>query len=283
MGDGSAASTYRQRAEELGAALAKSTWDGEWYRRAYYDDGTPLGSAQNRECQIDSIAQSWSVLSGAAEKDRAKEAMDAVYERLVRTEERLLLLLTPPFENTPHDPGYIQGYPPGIRENGGQYTHAALWAVWAFAKLGQGTRAQALFDLLNPICHSDTSEKANRYRVEPYVVAGDVYSVSPHTGRGGWTWYTGSAGWMYRLGIEGILGVQRVGEALEIDPRISSDWKSFEVTYQFGDARYRIRIENPDAVEQGVQRVVLDGDELPDRTVALRSDGQDHDVRVVMG
>jgi cyclic beta-1,2-glucan synthetase len=283
MGDGSAASRYRQRAEELRAALAESAWDGEWYRRAYYDSGTPLGSAQNRECQIDSIAQSWSVLSGAANEDRAREAMDAVYERLVRAEERLLLLLTPPFDRTSHDPGYIKGYPPGIRENGGQYTHAALWAVWAFAKLGQGTRAQALFDLLNPIYHSDTSEKAQRYRVEPYVVAADVYSVSPHTGRGGWTWYTGSGGWMYRLGIEGILGVQRAGDALEIDPRVRSDWRSFQVVYRFGDARYRIRVENPDAVEQGVQRVVLDGNDLPDRTVPLDDDGQDHDVRVVMG
>ena len=287
MDDGEAASRYRQRADELRAALAESAWDGAWYRRAYYDDGAPLGSAQNRECQIDSIAQSWSVLSEAGREDRAREAMEALYERLVRPEERLLLLFAPPFDKTPRDPGYIKGYPPGIRENGGQYTHAALWAVWAFAELGQGTRAQGLFDLLNPIYHGDTPAQVQRYRVEPYVVAADVYGVPPHVGRGGWTWYTGSSAWMYRLGIEGILGVQRAGATLRIAPRISSHWQRFQVDYRFGDACYRIRVENPDAVEQGVQRVVLDGNDLPDphdvRVVPLRDDGQEHDVRIVMG
>jgi cyclic beta-1,2-glucan synthetase len=283
MGDTETAREYRQHAEELCKALEQNAWDGEWYRRAYYDDGTPLGSAESRECQIDSIAQSWAVLSGAARKDRAQGAMDAVYGRLVRADERLLLLFAPPFDKTPNDPGYIKGYPPGIRENGGQYTHAALWTVWAFAQMGQGTRAQALFDLLNPITHSDTAEKAQTYGVEPYVVAADVYSVSPHIGRGGWTWYTGSSGWMYRLGIEAILGVHRIGEALKIDPRISSDWEYFELRYRFGEACYVVRVENPGAVEQGVARVLLDGTELSEYIVPLEDDGQEHRVRVLMG
>jgi cyclic beta-1,2-glucan synthetase len=288
MSDGNTAREFRQHAKELQTALESSAWDGQWYRRAYYDDGTALGSAQNRECQIDSIAQSWAVLSGVGRRDRAQAAMDAVYERLVRPEDRLLLLFTPPFDETISDPGYIKGYPPGIRENGGQYTHAALWTAWAFAQMEQGTRAQALFDLLNPIYHSDTPEKAQTYGVEPYVAAADVYSVSPHVGRGGWTWYTGSGGWMYRLGIEAILGVQRAGEALKIDPRISSDWEQFELRYRFGEACYTIRVENPDAVEQGVQRVFLDDTELlrrsaPAYTVPLEDDGREHEVRVVMG
>jgi cyclic beta-1,2-glucan synthetase len=283
MDDTETAREYRQRAEELRKALEQSAWDGQWYRRAYYDDGTPLGSAENRECQIDSIAQSWAVLSGAGRKDRAQEAMDAVYERLVHPEDQLLLLFTPPFDKTPDHPGYIKGYPPGIRENGGQYTHAALWTVWAFAQMGQGTRAQALFDLLNPITHSDTPEKVQTYCVEPYVAAADVYSVSPHTGRGGWTWYTGSSGWMYRLGIEAILGVRRIGEALEVDPRVSSDWERFEVRYRFGKACYVIRVANPGAVEQGVARVLLDDTELSECIVPLEDDGQEHHVRVLMG
>jgi cyclic beta-1,2-glucan synthetase len=288
MDDGQTAREIRQRADELRKALEQNAWDGQWYRRAYYDDGTPLGSAENRECQIDSIAQSWAVLSGAGREDRAQAAMEALYERLVRPEDRLLLLFTPPFDETPNDPGYIKGYPPGIRENGGQYTHAALWATWAFAQMGQGTRAQALFDLLNPIYHSDTPEKAGTYRVEPYVAAADVYSVSPHVGRGGWTWYTGSSGWMYRLGLEAILGVKRRGKALKLDPRISSDWERFEVRYRFGETCYRFQVENPDRVEQGVQRVLLDGTELPqgsspEHSVPLEDDGREHEVRVVMG
>jgi cyclic beta-1,2-glucan synthetase len=282
-GDEETADGYRQRARGLQKALQENAWDGDWYRRAYYDDGTPLGSAQNRECQIDSIAQSWSVLSCAGDEERSREAMEALHERLVRPEERLLLLLTPPFDKTPHDPGYIKGYPPGIRENGGQYTHAALWAVWAFAELGQGARAQALFDLLNPIYHSDAPEKAERYRVEPYVVAADVYGISPHTGRGGWTWYTGSGAWMYRLGIEGILGLRRRGSALQFKPSIPGEWEMVQIAYRYGEACYQIRIENPDGVQGGVRSVALDGDDLPDQTLPLADDGQEHEVRVVMG
>ena len=251
MGDGGQAATCRQQAHDLRQALKTHGWDGKWYRRAYYDDGTPLGSAQNDECQIASIAQSWAVLSGAADPVRAAQAMDAVASQLVRPDAQLALLFTPPFDKTVHDPGYIKGYLPGIRENGGQYTHAASWAAWAFAELGQGDRAEALFRLLNPIYHSDTPEKVRRYRVEPYVMAADVYSVPPHIGRGGWTWYTGSAGWMYRVGLEAILGLHRVGEILQIAPCIPKDWPGYEMTYRDGETSYQIRVENPDEVNRG--------------------------------
>jgi cyclic beta-1,2-glucan synthetase len=214
---------------------------------------------------------------------RAVKAMDAVYERLVHFNERLLCLLAPPFDKTTRDPGYINGYPPGIRENGGQYTHAALWTVWAFSELGQGKRAQELFKLLNPIYHSDTPEKADQYRVEPYVVAADVYNTPSQTRQGGWTWYTGSGGWMYRLGVEGILGLRRQGKALQFKPSIPGEWQSFQITYRYGDSYYQVRVENPDGVETGVRKVILDGDDLVDLIVPLDDDGQEHEVRVVMG
>ncbi len=299
MGDEEQAAVYLQRARDLLQALEENAWDGNWYRRAYYDDGTPLGSAGNRECQIDSIAQSWAVLSGAADAStarlgspesepaevpaRAVQAMEAVADRLVRPDDQLILLFTPPFDKTPRDPGYIKGYLPGIRENGGQYTHAALWAVWAFTELGQGDRAEALFRLLNPICHSDTLEKVMRYRVEPYVVAADVCSVESHVGRGGWTWYTGSAGWMYRLGVEAILGLRRVGEVLQVNPCIPKHWPACELTYRHGEASYRIRVENPDGVNRGVRQVMLDGEVLPGWEIPLLDDGRPHEVRVLMG
>jgi cyclic beta-1,2-glucan synthetase len=285
------ADRYRRQAHDLRQALEEGAWDGDWYRRAYYDDGTPLGSLENDECQIASIAQSWAILSGAArhpndqdnDSDRAIQAMEAVYERLVRPADRLILLFAPPFDETPQDPGYIKGYPPGIRENGGQYTHAALWAVWAFAELGQGERAQALFRLLNPIYHADTPEKAARYRVEPYVVAADVYSERPHTGRGGWTWYTGSSGWMYRLGLEAILGLRRTGETLKIDPCIPTDWPGYELIYREGETSYRIQVQNPDGVNRGVRQMTLDGEDVPEQAIPLLGDEAQHDVRVVMG
>ncbi len=283
MGDDEPAAKYRQQARELRQNLEASAWDGSWYRRAYYDDGTPLGSAESDECQIDSLAQSWAVLSGAAEPERAARAMDAVADRLVRYRDQLVLLLAPPFDKTTHDPGYVKGYLPGIRENGGQYTHAALWAVWAFAELGQGDRAEALFRLLNPIYHTDTLEHVKRYRVEPYVVAADVYSVPPHTGRGGWTWYTGSASWMYRLGIEAILGLRRVGEALHINPCIPRAWPGYELTYRDGETSYHVRVENPEGVSRGVKQVTLDGEALPGMGVPLTGDGRQHQVLLVMG
>ena len=308
-GDEEQAVAYRQQANDLLQALSSHAWDGGWYRRAYYDDGTPLGSAVRRECQIDLIAQSWAVLSGAADGaietpagtfraatrsggpsqalaeiyGRAQQAMEAVADRLVRLDDQLLLLLAPPFDGKTSDPGYIKGYPPGIRENGGQYTHAAIWAVWAFAELGQGDRATALFQLLNPISHSDTPDKAMRYRVEPYVVAGDVYGVPPHVGRGGWTWYTGSASWMYRLGLEEILGLRQAGNALHISPCIPKSWSGYRLSYRDGTTSYEISVENPDGVNRGIRQVSIDGEILPGGKIPLARDGKHHKVDILMG
>jgi cyclic beta-1,2-glucan synthetase len=283
-GEADRAARWRERAASVEAALDREAWDGAWYRRAFYDDGTPLGSAENDECQIDSISQSWAVLSGAAREDRARQAMQSVVRRLVRPESGLLLLFSPPFDRTPLDPGYIKGYVPGIRENGGQYTHAAIWSVVAFAMLGEGDHATELFNLLNPILHTRGSEDLNRYKVEPYVIAADVYSEPPHEGRGGWTWYTGAAGWLYRAGLEWILGFQKRGSALRIDPCIPREWKGFEIDYRQSDTVYRITVENPGGVCRGVSQISLDGTLLQgEALVPLVEDGGEHQVRVVLG
>src|SRR5258705_7273064 len=219
-GDGETVAFCRTRSDAYAAAVERSAWDGAWYRRAYFDDGTPLGSASSEECQIDSVAQSWSVLSGAGDPARARQAMQSVQERLVREDDRLILLLTPPFDKTPMDPGYIKGYLPGVRENGAQYTHAAFWTVLAAVGLADGDRAFHYLDLLNPLTHARTPEEAKRYKVEPYVVAADVYTAPGHVGRGGWTWYTGSASWRYRAALEGILGFTKRGDRLTTTPSI---------------------------------------------------------------
>jgi len=283
MGDHKRADDYRAQTGDIHKALEKNGWDGEWYLRAYYDDGSPLGSSTNNECKIDSIAQSWAVISGSAAPDHAMQAMEAVYNNLVRPEDELILLFTPPFQRTARDPGYIKGYPRGIRENGGQYTHAALWAIWAFAELGQGDRAAELLRLINPIYHSDTPEKAERYRVEPYVVAADVYSVAPYIGRGGWTWYTGSASWMTRLAVEKILGLQREGKTLRIEPCIPKDWREYKIHYRFGSTMYHLRVENPQGVNTGVIKLTLDGKLLKDEKLLLEDDGREHNVIVTLG
>jgi len=277
------AAIYRQRAAGLSKAIEANAWDGTWYRRAYYGDGTPLGSAANQDCQIDSIAQSWAVLSEAGDPARTTQAMESVAHRLVRPVDQLVLLLTPPFDKTARDPGYIKGYPPGIRENGGQYTHAALWAAWAFAQLGQGDRAESLFHMLNPIYHGDTPEKIARYAVEPYVVAADVYSAPSHVGRGGWTWYTGSSGWMYRVGLEAVLGIRRMGKTLQINPCIPRHWQNYRVTYCVGGTTFQIRVDNPSGVNRGVKQVKLDNKLLPGNEIPLLSDGGQHEVNVRMG
>ena len=277
------ASAYEEQANHLKAALEAESWDGKWYRRAFYDDGSPLGSAKSLECQIDSIAQSWAALSKAADPLRSSEAMSAVAEHLVRPEDQLLLLFTPPFDKTANDPGYIKSYPPGIRENGGQYTHAAIWAVWAFAELGQGNTAGELFQLLNPILHGDTTEKLEKYRVEPYVVAADIYSVAPYTGRGGWTWYTGSASWMYRLGIERLLGLKRRGNRLEFAPCIPEDWPGYKVIYWEGETAYDIHVHNPQGVNGGVVQIKLDGHVVSEDHLVLQNDGSRHEVYIELG
>ncbi len=275
-------SRYLKHMENLKKALAEQAWDGDWYRRAYFDDGTPLGSVQNDECRIDSIVQSWSVISGAAEPYRAQRAMAAVEEYLIRRGDGLVILFTPPFDQGKLDPGYIKGYVPGVRENGGQYTHAALWTLIAFATLGDGERAGELFSLLNPVNHSSTRAGLHKYKVEPYVAVGDVYAVPPHTGRGGWTWYTGSAGWMYRAGLESILGFKLEGQQLRIDPCVPRWWRDFDIIYRRGRAFYRIKVENPLGVSRGVASVELDGTLQSNDEIPLTDDGQ-HTVRVVLG
>ena len=276
---------WRRHTTALAEALEREAWDGDWYRRAYYDDGTPLGSASSSECRIDSIAQSWSVMSRAADPTRSVRAMAAVEKYLVRRDDGLVLLFTPPFDQTPLDPGYIKAYPPGIRENGGQYTHAAIWSVIAFAMLGEGDMAGELFSLLNPINHASTPDAMQRYKVEPYVACADLYSVPPHVGRGGWTWYTGSAGWMYRAGLESILGFRLQGAELLVDPCIPSTWPNFGILFRYRSTRYDIRVENPHGVSRGIARAELDGVALPGHRalIPLSDDGATHRVRIVLG
>ncbi|WP_393994005.1 GH36-type glycosyl hydrolase domain-containing protein [Xanthobacter oligotrophicus] len=284
-GETSRAARWRLHAEGLVAALDGEAWDGDWYRRAFFDDGTPLGSAMDEECRIDSLAQSWAVLSGAADPARARRAMAAVERELIWPGEGLALLFTPPFDRTVLDPGYIKGYPPGIRENGGQYTHAALWSVMAFAALGEGDKAAALFSMLNPINHTRTRSDVLRYKVEPYVLAADVYAMPPHAGRGGWTWYTGSAGWMQRAGIESILGLRKEGNMLRLDPCIPRDWPDFELTVRHGSARYIIMVENPSGVSRGIAAATLDGMaiEVAPLLVALEDGAGDRVIHIRLG
>jgi cyclic beta-1,2-glucan synthetase len=272
------AQRWRAHAESTRRALEHNAWDGEWYRRATFDDGTWLGSKQDEECRIDSIAQSWAVLSGAADPARATMAMASLDRHLIRLGDGLALLFTPPFDKTLRDPGYVKGYPPGLRENGGQYSHAAMWAVLAFARLRAADKAYRLFTLLNPINHCRTLADVQRYQVEPYVVAADVYSVAPHIGRGGWTWYTGSAAWMYRAGLEGILGIRRAGDVLIVDPCIPSDWPGFETTVKVADAVCRIEVRAAREDQNQKFQSILDGVEQTrtDAPVRIPLDGRDH-------
>ncbi len=284
-GDNAHAERWQAHITMLQQAVEREGWDGDWYRRAFFDDGTPLGSAANAECRIDSIAQSWSVLSGVADPAHAAQAMAAVDEYLIRRGDGLVLLFTPPFDRSDVDPGYIKGYVPGIRENGGQYTHGAIWSVLAFAAIGDGDRAGELFSLLNPINHASTRAGVLRYKVEPYVMAADVYTEPPHVGRGGWTWYTGSAGWMYQAGVESILGFRLRGTTLVIDPCIPRAWPGFEVSFRYHSSRYQIVVENPRGLSRGVVSVELDDEVQPNggAVIPLVDDGRTHHVRVVLG
>jgi cyclic beta-1,2-glucan synthetase len=277
------ASGYRRHMQELKKALEEQGWDGDWYRRAYFDDGTPLGSASNDECRIDSIAQSWGVISGAADPRRAARAMASAETHLVRKGDGVVLLFTPPFDRTALEPGYVKGYVPGVRENGGQYTHAALWLLIAYGMLGEGDQAGDLMSLLNPISHSSTRAGMHRYKVEPFVVAADVYSMPPHVGRGGWTWYTGSAGWMYQAAIGTILGFQLRGERFEINPCIPKAWREYEISFRTGSTLYRIRVENPNGVCRGIASLEVDGIAQSASAINIVDDGQSHLVRVVLG
>ena len=278
------AETWRLHVSALKAALEREAWDGGWYRRAFFDDGTPLGSAANTECRIDSIAQSWGMISGGAEPGRSARALAAVSQQLVRQSDGLVLLLTPPFDHTPLDPGYIKGYVPGIRENGGQYTHAAVWTLIAFAALGDGNKAGDLLRMLNPIHHSASRAGVQRYKVEPYVMAGDVYGEAPHVGRGGWTWYTGSASWFYRAGVEWILGFRVRGKILAIDPCVPRSWPNYSINFRYHSATYKISVENPQGVSRGVAKVEFDGKTVPGpANIPLEDDGIEHRILVVLG
>jgi N,N'-diacetylchitobiose phosphorylase len=257
---------YEQHREMLRKALEENGWDGEWYRRGYYDDGTPLGSDRDEECRIDALAQSWAVLSGAAPPDRARRAIEAVERRLVSEKDGLIRLLAPPFDRTPKDPGYIKGYAPGIRENGGQYTHAALWFVRALCEMGRRDRAAALLEMLNPITHARTPEEVSVYCVEPYVIAADVYGEPPHTGRGGWSWYTGSSGWMYRVALESVLGFTlRSGEWIVMKPRIPDSWDRAGIVFTppQGETVYEIEIRNPNGCAESILSATIDGVTAP--------------------
>ncbi|MBA5685639.1 GH36-type glycosyl hydrolase domain-containing protein [Rugamonas apoptosis] len=277
-GDTEFAAACRQEARRLATSVEQQAWDGAWYRRAYFDDGTPLGSASAVECQIDSLSQSWAVLSGVADPVRARAAMEQVDQRLVRREAGLIQLLDPPFDQAGPNPGYIRGYVPGVRENGGQYTHAAIWTAMAFARLGEGERAWELARMINPVRHGATPEACQRYKVEPYVVAADVYAVPPHVGRGGWTWYTGSAGWMYRLLLESLLGVTRNGATLALAPLLPAGWDGYTVSYRYGATPYTIRVApaGPDTPPG----LTVDGQASAGYVVALVDDGQMHAVEL---
>jgi len=266
------------QALQLQRNIEQHAWDGQWYRRAYFDDGQPLGSHLNQECQIDSLPQSWAVISGAGDPVRSREAMRAVDERLVRRAAGLIQLFDPPFDKSSLNPGYIKGYIPGVRENGGQYTHGAIWSAMAFALMGDRGRAWELFNLLNPVHHGASAERISTYQVEPYVVAADVYAVAPHTGRGGWTWYTGSAAWMYRLLVESLLGVNLEGNQLRLAPLLPDGWDSFKIHYRHRQTVYHITISRlaADAVESSCLSV--DGRPLEGTSIPLEDDHREHDV-----
>jgi len=283
LSDPQRAQRYRLLAAGYASAVEQFGWDDNWYRRAFYDDGSTLGSSLDAEGKIDMIAQSWAVLSGAADPKRSRQALNSAYEYLVRPKERLALLLTPPFDKTMRDPGYIKGYLPGTRENGGQYTHAATWTAWASAMLGDGKQAGEMFNLLNPIFQSDSAQKAQKYRVEPYVIAADIYSSPPYEGRGGWSWYSGSAAWMYRLGLEAILGFTKQGNTLLINPVIPPEWIGFEIRYQFGESVYQIKVVNPQHIACNVVKITLDGNLLDEKFISLVNDQLNHTVEVTMG
>jgi cellobiose phosphorylase len=282
-GDSAFAQRCDDERSQLRGNLEQHGWDGEWYRRAYFDDGSPLGSAGNAECRIDSVAQSWSVLSGAGDATRSRIAMQAVDQHLVRRDDALIQLLDPPFDRSDVDPGYIKGYVPGVRENGGQYTHSAIWAAMAFGALGDRERAWELTTMINPVHHARTAEGVAVYKVEPYVIAADVYAVTPHTGRGGWSWYTGSAGWMYRLVVESLLGVRVEGDRLRLEPCLPAHWPGFAMRYRYRETVYDIEVRQARAVSGiGAISVTVDGVAQRDGGVHLIDDRAAHRVVFVV-
>ncbi len=277
------ASLYRREADALEARIEQVAWDGAWYRRATFDDGSALGSAADVEARIDSLPQSWPWISDAGEPVRKEQALESAWQQLVRVDEKLILLFTPPFDISTPSPGYISGYPPGVRENGGQYTHAALWLAMAFARKGDGNRAWEILRILNPIEHAREDSDVWRYTVEPYVVAADVYRLPGRIGQGGWSWYTGSAAWMYRVWIEEVLGLKKCGNQLIIDPVIPDWWDGFKIHLRHGEAIYVIEVQNPDHIQQGVAWLELDGQRLEESFITLDPEPVKHILRVQMG
>jgi cellobiose phosphorylase len=269
-----------QEAEKLKINIENNAWDGQWYKRAYFDDGTPLGSQVNEECSIDSISQSWSVLSGVANSSRAEIAMESAYNKLVRKDISLIQLLNPAFDKSDLNPGYIKGYVAGVRENGGQYTHAAVWLIMAFAKMRKNSRAWELLSMINPVNHSKTFNDAVIYKAEPYVVAADIYAAEKHVGRGGWTWYTGSAGWLYQLIVESFLGLRRSGNALRIEPCVPLEWKSFSVDYRYEQSIYHISVLQADDLSK--TKLTVDGHEQADQLIHLVNDNREHIVQATI-
>ncbi|MCX7950470.1 MAG: glycosyl transferase [Clostridiales bacterium] len=282
LNDFDRANEYKKHLKFIINSIEENAWDGEWYRRAYFDDGTPLGSSSNQECKIDSLSQSWSLISGAGNKERSLKAMDAVEKYLVSYDDGLIKLFTPAFDKSNLNPGYIKGYVPGVRENGGQYTHASTWVVLAYTKLGLGDKAFKLFDMINPINHTNTQLECAKYKVEPYVMAADVYAVEPHVGRGGWTWYTGSSGWMYKVGLEGILGFNKLADKIIINPCIPKDWKEYQITYTFNNTIYDITIYNKNSKNTGVEKIEIDGNTINENYIPLFNDEKHHEIKIFM-
>ncbi len=273
---------YKQISEKLKKALNTEGWDGRWYKRAFMDDANVLGSLQNEECRIDGISQSWATISNAGDNDKKYISMESLENHLVDKENGLIKLLDPPFEKSKLEPGYIKSYIPGTRENGGQYTHGAIWAIIAEAMLGFGDKAVELFRMINPIEHSKTREAAQKYKVEPYVVVADIYSHENLAGRGGWSWYTGSSSWMLIAGIQYILGLKIEKGILKINPCISSSWKEYSITYKYGDSIYNIKVENTNNKNMGIDKFISDGQEIKDKQIKLIDDGKTHSILIIM-
>jgi cyclic beta-1,2-glucan synthetase len=286
-GDGASATRWTERAAELRKTTEEVGWDGAWYLRAFHDDGSLVGSSKSRECRIDSLTQSWAVLSmdgRGSPGARALQAVRSAEEHLVRDGDRLVLLFTPPFDSLLHDPGYVRAYPPGVRENGGQYTHAGAWLGLALAAMGDGEGAERTFRLLNPVLRSRSLGEAQRYRLEPYVVAGDIYGAAPWVGRGGWSWYTGSASWLWRLGVEGILGLRKREGRLVVEPCIPPGWMHYEAWVQLGAARVHVVVDNPKGVARGVAEMTLDGAQVVGNRIDVdASRAGTHELAVLLG
>lgn len=283
MNDKEKVSRYKGVINDIKYSIEKNCWDGDWYLRAFFDDGTPIGSKESSECIIDSISQSWAVISGMGDWDRIEKSLNSLEKYLINEDKGMILLFTPPFDNISEDPGYIKSYVPGVRENGGQYTHGAIWVISAFAKTGKGDRTYELFHMINPINHSRSAIECSNYKVEPYVMAADVYNVNPHVGRGGWTWYTGSAGWMYKVGLEDILGFKKEGNRLYINPCIPRKWDKYTIKYRYKNTRYNILIKNPYKVNRGVNYIMIDGNKIAEKYILLQNDGGEHLIEVILG